>query len=271
MSEGWSRLKSHRSGRGIGVVLGALLVLTDSASVFASDEARDLLVRSESQHRSRSQEYAGELTVTSRDGKIRRKGWKSWRQGYAGDARLLIRFLDPPEVRGVGFLSLGRPGKNPDQWLYLPSMKRERRIASQDREASFVGTDFNYEDMEDFDQTKYDAKLLPDGAIDGQACWMIEVQPKEKSLYERKRLAMKKDFLDVVRVESFRKGEDTPVKRLTLSEIEEIEGHRVARKMEMTDLRKGSRTTVILKDLAFDRSQPGDRFTIQNLDREGGS
>ncbi|MCG3191380.1 MAG: hypothetical protein DIJKHBIC_00606 [Thermoanaerobaculia bacterium] len=237
-----------------------------------AQDARKLLEEAESRHRTKSQEYAGELTVTSKEGKVRRKGWKSYRDGYAGDSKLLIRFLDPPEVRGVSFLSLAKPGKNPDQWLYLPSMKRERRIASQDRDSSFVGTDFNYEDMEEFDHKKYRVDLDGEETLDGQPVWRILARPDEaagKSLYEKKILFLRKDLLILVRVESFKKGEKEPAKRLLLSDIQKTDGHWVARRLEMTDLKKGSRTVVLLKELAFDRQQAEGRFTLQNLTREG--
>jgi len=55
-----------------------------------------------------------------------------------------------------------------------------------------------------------------------------------------------------------------------LSDLQNIDGHWVARKMEMSDVRKGSKTTVVLKELAFDKPQPAGRFTLQNLNREGG-
>ncbi len=236
----------------------------------AADDARELLTRSEAMHRSGTQEYEGELTVVSKDGKVRKKSWKSWRQGYAGDAKQLIRFTAPPEVKGVGFLSLGHPGANADQWLYLPSMKRERRIATQDRDASFVGTDFNYEDMEEFDQSRYDVATKGEETIDGQPCVLIEARPKGRSLYERKVLALRKDILYVVRSVSWKKGEKEPAKRLVLSDIAQVDGHWSAKRLEMKDLKKGSTTTVLLQQLAFDRPQPADRFTIQNLDREGG-
>lgn len=249
--------------------------LTFSALLIAAfplyaDEARQVLQEAEARHRTKTQQYAGELVVVGRDGKARQKAWKSYREGYAGDARQLIRFVAPPEVRGVGFLSIGRPGKNADQWLYLPSMKRERRIASQDRDASFVGTDFNYEDMEELDHTKYDVSLKDDESVDGQLCTVIEARPRERSLYERKLLWIRKDIVFLVRAEFFRKGEKGPAKRLLLLDVAQVDGHWVARKMEMSDLKKGSRTTVLLRQLAFDRPQPADRFTLQSLNREGG-
>lgn len=237
-------------------------------------DGRELLKESENRHRTRTQQYAGDLTVVNKDGKVRKKGWKSFRQGYAGNARNLIRFTDPPEVKGVGFLSISHlSGQNPDQWLYLPSMKRERRIATQDRDASFVGTDFNYEDMEEFDHEKYKVTLQGEQAVDGHPCHVIAATPLEKggkSVYERKILYLRKDILYLLREDLYLKGEKVPAKRMTLSDIQNIDGHWVARRMEMNDLRKGSKTTVLLKEITLNRPQPANRFTLQNLNREGG-
>lgn len=256
----------------LSLIMAVLLVTLATAGAFGAD-ARALLKESENRHRTRTQQYAGDLTVVNKDGKIRKKGWKSFRQGYAGDARNLIRFIDPPEVKGVGFLSLAKPGKNPDQWLYLPSMKRERRIAAQDRDASFVGTDFNYEDMEEFDHEKYKVALQGEQTLEGQPCYVIMATPLEsvgKSVYEKKILFLRKDILYLLREDLFRKGDKEPSKRMILTDIQKIDGHWVARKWEMHDLRKGSRTTVILREIAFDRPQAANRFTLQNLNREGG-
>src|SRR5512140_220621 len=162
-----------------GAAAALFIGLIAGAPAARGEDARKLVVESEARHRTKTQQYAGELTVTGKDGKVRKKSWRSWREGYAGDAKLLIRFTAPPEVKGVSFVSLGRPGKSPDQWLYLPSMKRERRIATQDRDASFVGTDFNYEDMEEFDQSKYAVSLQGEETVDGQPCWLIEARPTD--------------------------------------------------------------------------------------------
>ena len=254
-------------------LLLALALVPGLAGPVLADDARRLLVDSEARHRTKTQEYEGELTVVTREGKVRKKAWRSFRDGYAGDARLLVRFTEPPEVRGVGFLSVGRPGKSADQWLYLPSMRRERRIAAQDRDASFVGTDFSYEDMEEFDHSAYEVDLEGEETLDGQPVWVIDASPvagRGRSVYVRKRLWLRKDVLYLVRVDLFREGEKEPAKRLLLSDLSQVDGKWVARRLEMTDRKKGSRTTVLLTKLAFDREQPQGRFTLQSLVREGG-
>lgn len=256
------------------VVIAAVISALLAGTVFAAPDARALLKESENRHRSKTQQYSGNLAVVNREGKVRKKGWKSYRQGYAGDAKTLTRFTDPPEVKGVGFLSISRPaGQNDDQWLYLPSMKRERRIAAQDRDASFVGTDFNYEDMEEFDHEKYRVTLQGEQTVDGQPCYVIAAFPLEgagRSVYEKKILYLRKDILYLLRMDLYRKGDKQPSKIFTLSDLQHLEGHWVAKKWEMSDLRKGSRTTVLLDRISYDKPQPVGRFTLQNLNREGG-
>ena len=251
-------------------VAGALFLFRGAGAAVPAEDARAILIEAEHRQRSQTQEYVGEVVAVSASGREHRKTWRSYREGSAGSANQLIRFVAPPEVKGVGYLSRSRPGKPTEQWLYLPSMKRERRIASQDRDSSFLGTDFNYEDMEEFDQAKYDVSLLPEETIDGQPCHVIDLRPRNPSIYVKKTLALRKDRLTSVRLDLFRRGDAKPSKRLLLGDYEFISGRWAARTILIHDYRKGSRTTVQLNQLAFDRPQPQDRFTLQNLTREGG-
>jgi outer membrane lipoprotein-sorting protein len=238
-----------------------------------ADDARALLQQAETRHQTRSQQYTGEMTIVTKEGKSWRATWKSFREGYAGDTKELLRFVSPPEIKGVAFLSLGQAGKTPEQWIYLPSMKRERRIAARDRDEPFIGSDFTFEDMEAFDHRKFDVEAKGEQTLAGQPCYVIEARPNPKagkSLYERRVLYLLKDDLYPLQVDLFRKGEKEPSKRLLLSDLQKVEGHWLAEKMEMSDLKKGSRTTVLVKDTAFDLPQPPGRFTLQNLTREGG-
>jgi hypothetical protein len=231
-------------------------------------EGRRILEDSVARHRASSFEYAGEVVTIAVSGRERRKSWRSYLEGGGAHANRLIRFLSPPEVRGVGFLSRSRPEGLPDQWIYLPSMKRERRIAPQDRDASFVGTDFTFEDLEEINPARYDVALQGEREVDGQLCYVIALHPRERSAYARKLLTLRKDTLTLLVMELFRPNDDTPSKRLVLSDYREIHGRWVAMKLEMSDRIERSRTIVLLSDVAFDRPQPADRFTLQNLVRE---
>ena len=74
--------------------------------------------------------------------------------------KLIIRFLAPAEIKGVSALTFENPGSSDDNWLYLPSPKRVRRISGANNTASFQGTEFTYEDLSNLDPREYEWRLL---------------------------------------------------------------------------------------------------------------
>jgi outer membrane lipoprotein-sorting protein len=243
----------------------------DAAAIPANpqQDARSIMIDRDRQ-RPKSEEYVGEVTVISKDGKERRKVWRSYRTGPPGASDRLIRFLSPPDVRGVGFLAHYRHGKDPEEWLYLPSMKRERRVGARDREGAFVGTNLSYDDLDllEFDETRYAASLLPSQVVGGVPVHVIELTAHKPSAYGRKVITLRKTDFNLLTIEYFVAGNRAPVKRLTRSDFADVGGYSIARRMEIVDLRQGGRTVILLHDIMVDRPQPRDRYTIQNLRRE---
>lgn len=257
---------------GLSAVAGAG-VLPAAAGPISSgtqEDARRILLERDRRHRPKSEEYLGEIIVVSKAGRERRKVWRSYRSGPPGDSDRLIQFLSPPDVRGVGYLAHFRRGKSPDEWLYLPSMKRERRIGTRDREGAFAATSFSYEDLDllEFDETRYDAVLLPPQEVGGMRTHVIELTPRVPSAYSRKVLTLRQGDLGLLTVEYYVARDPAPVKRMTLANYTTVDGYQIATRVEMADLRKGDHTTVLLHDVTLDRPQPRDRYTIQNLRRE---
>ena len=72
-----------------------------------------------------------------------------------GGDKSLMEFLSPADVKGTKFLNYEHLDKEDDQWLYLPALKRVKRIASKNRSGSFMGSEFSYEDLGSFNIEKY--------------------------------------------------------------------------------------------------------------------
>lgn len=239
-----------------------------SASIAAQDDAAVRVLReSIDRYKSDSMEYAGDLVTTTPAGAERRKTWRSYRSGQGAVAQRLIIFLSPAEVRGVAFLSRGRQSQPANQWIYLPSMKRERRLAEPDRDTRFAGTDFTFEDLEEIDPSRFRVSSLPDDMVDGQPAYRLSLVALRRSAYQSEVLTIRKSDLVLLKREGRRHGEASPSKRLTLSEYGNAGGRLVAMRVEMADLKRGSRTAIRLSEVYFDRPQPADRFTVQNLSR----
>ena len=215
----------------------------------------------------RSQRYEGLLQVFDEKGKITDKRWTFERIGAHGQSKSVLRFTAPAEVKGVALLVVNHPDRASDQWMWTPAIERERRIAVQDRSTRFFGTDFSFEDLEERDVNQYDYTPAGDDAVDGAACWKIQSTPKQtrSSQYTRSIVWVRKDNYAFARIENFIK--DQVVRRLNYSDIQNVQGIWTARRLEMADLRRGSRTRLTLEKLQYNVPMKDEDFTLQAIQR----
>lgn len=99
-----------------------------------------------------------------------------------GDKGLTV-FDSPRDVSGTAFLSFSHISKPDDQWLYLPALKKVKRISSRNKSGPFMGSEFAYEDMGSFEVEKFDFMYLRDEACpddSGLTCHVLESIPTDK-------------------------------------------------------------------------------------------
>jgi outer membrane lipoprotein-sorting protein len=245
------------------LLLAALL----SAPLPAQD-ARSIVAEVQKRAQTSSQRYEGTLEVSDAKRKVTTKRWVYERLGAAGQAKAVLRFVAPAEVKGVALLIHNHPDRASDQWMWTPAQARDRRIAMQDRRTRFFGTDFTFEDLEERDVDRSTYKLLGEETVDGAACWKIEATPKPeaRSQYDRVTLWVRKDNYLFARVESYSK--DKLIRRLNYSAMERVQNVWTARTLVMHDIERDSRTTLKLDKLEYNVSLPADNFTLQALRRE---
>jgi len=246
----------------------ALLFLCMLPPIAAAQDARQIVEESQRRGRANSQHYAGVLEVVSGNHKVSNKSWNSDRLGSYGNSKAIIRFTAPAEVKGVALLVGNHPDRASDQWMWTPAIGRDRRIAPQDRSTRFFGTDFSFEDLEERDVNQFDYSLEGGESIDGAACWRIESKPRQakSSQYTSSRVWIRKDNYVPVQYENYIK--DKLARRLQARQIENIQGIWTARQLEMTDLRRQSRTILKLENVEYNVPMKEDDFTVQALRRE---
>lgn len=93
-----------------------------------------------------------------------------------GDKTLVI-FDNPRDVKGTAFLSFTHKTGNDDQWLFLPALKRVKRISSSNKSGSFMGSEFAYEDITSQEVEKYTYRWLKDEPYEGKAAFVLERDP----------------------------------------------------------------------------------------------
>jgi outer membrane lipoprotein-sorting protein len=246
-----------------------LLALALGATTAAAQDARAIIAESVKRTESKSQRYEGTLAVTSARSKVSTKRWIYERLGAAGQSKAVIRFTEPAEVKGVALLIHNHPERASDQWMWTPTVQRERRIAFQDRRTRFFGTDFTFEDLEERDTDRATYRLLGEENVDGQACWKIESTPKAeaRSQYVSSTIWVRKDIYAFVRIEAF--GKEGLARKISYREFERVQGIWTARAVEVTDPKRQSTTTLRIEKLQYNLALPEENFTLQALRREG--
>jgi Outer membrane lipoprotein-sorting protein len=230
-----------------------------------AQDPRQIVEESQRRGRANSQRYEGVLEVLSATNKVSKKSWASDRLGSYGNSKAIIRFTAPAEVKGVALLVVNHPDRASDQWMWTPAIGRDRRIALQDRSTRFFGTDFSFEDLEERDVNQNDYRLSGDEPIDGAPCWRIEARPRQSktSQYTLSRIWIRKDNYVPAQYENF--IQDQAVRRLHQTDIEQVQGIWTPRTLEMTDLRRHSRTILRLEKLEYNVPMQDGAFTVQAL------
>jgi outer membrane lipoprotein-sorting protein len=212
-----------------------------------------------------------EMTLTNKRGQQRTRKVINYRKDYDKDNKSVLFFLEPADVKGTGFLSWNYDdeSKDDEQWLYLPALKKVRRISSSDKADSFMGTDFTYSDMGDYNIDDYTYKHLDPEVIAGIECYHIERLPKDKDVvnetgYGRTEIWVRPDNWVMVKAVFFDKNLKL-LKEFTASDIEQIDGIWTIKTMKMDNKQTGHHTIFQFTDIKYNSGLDDDIFSQRQL------
>jgi len=184
-----------------------------------------------------------------------------------GDKSLSV-FDAPKDIKGTAFLSFTHAITPDDQWLYLPALKRVKRIASANKSGPFVGSEFAYEDLSSQEVEKYTYKYLRDESLDGRDCFVIEAYPVyENSGYTRQIAWLDKEMYQPIRIDYYDR-KNSELKTLRGSEWEMyLDKYWRPGRMEMTNHQTGKSTTLLWTDYEFKTGMTERDFDRNTLKR----
>jgi len=200
-------------------VLGATLALTlvshvavASSIVSNADEqtpqAKGMSISLETKTRDAGWlDFTADMLMTLRNEQgqesVREVKMKSLEVQDDGDKSLTI-FNQPKDIKGTAFLSYSHSVGADDQWLYLPSLKRVKRISSRNKSGPFMGSEFSFEDLSSFEIDKYNYHYLGDELVSGMDSFKVEQYPKdENSGYSKRIVWVDKQEYRIVKVEFY--------------------------------------------------------------------
>ena len=208
-------------------IVGATLLLSFSVAAETPEE-KGLAIAKEADQRNTGwadQTASLDMVLRNRHGKesTRKTHSKTLEMKNDGDKSLSI-FESPRDVKGTAFLSFTHALKPDEQWLYLPALKRVKRISSSNKSGPFMGSEFAYEDLSSQEIEKYTYKYLRDEKIDGRDCFVIERKPAYKhSGYTKLTTWIDKEMYQPLKVEFYDRKKSL-LKTLTSTEYKQYLG-----------------------------------------------
>lgn len=216
--------------------------------------------------------YVGEtrkmtLTLINADGQESQRKLDFW--GFEEPDRhdkTIVKFTYPPDIKGTALLTYEKGVEDDDQWLYLPSLKRAKRIASSNKSGSFVGSEFAYEDLVVRQFEKYNFKYIGDDTVNGKDCYVMERTPKNQTSGYSKVLRWRyKDNLQEAKSEYYdRKGE--LLKERFMDGHHQIEGFWRSTKITVKNVQTGKGSVLSFDDIKLKVPQDESQFSVRALE-----
>ena len=220
-----------------------------------------------------------EMILIDKRGNQRVREIRSYTRKFVNENREddygIMFFLSPADVKNTGFLTYDYddPERDDDQWLYLPALKKTKRIASSDKSGSFMGSDFSYADMSSRILDRYQYTLMKEVEIEGVKMWQVEGIPNEKEIeetgYTKSWMFVRQDNFVVQRAVSWLK-KGGRLKYMQVNALEQVDGIWVATELTMktTKAKKTLHRTVIKVDnIKFNQGLDDAMFTVRRLEK----
>jgi hypothetical protein len=250
-------------------LLFILLAMPYLSAQDESLEGREIMVKVDNRPDGDDRKSTLKMTLINKRGKERVREILTYSKDFGKDTKSIMYFQKPADVKGSGFLSweYDDPDKDDDRWLYLPALKKVRRISGSSRNDYFMGSDFTYDDMGDRSVDEDTHILLREEEVEGKQCWVIESVPVDDDhMYSKVIRWIRQDALMAVKVEYYGRSVEL-MKILHVSDIRMQNGIWTAFRMHMDNLQEKHQTILEFNDVAYDLGVDDNVFKVSTLER----
>jgi hypothetical protein len=270
-------LKTTIVSLGFAFAVGAACFLPSASVQAAGPSPRDIMDKAAQARKLEGSEAVVKMTMTDDKGATRERKITIATKLYDGGKteKRIMRFLSPADVKGTGVLVFDYDNKSDDVWIYLPAMRKTRRIVSSQRSQSFLGSEFSFGDLNVPSLDDYTYTLVKEEAAGGEPCYVIDTLPKDKSVGEAEGYSKKTYWISKATY-SVRKGlfydkDGKPLKELTANDIKLLDPANKryrAMKMEMVNKQNGRKSVFESEKIALSKDTSDDFFTERYLERQ---
>lgn len=236
------------------LLVGSVCFLGAPYSVFAKAmSGNEIVITAEDRYIGKTQKSELAMILINSDGKERTRKMTMTRKNFGADLKdqkAIYFFNYPEDIKDTSYLSFDwiEEGKDDDSWLYLPALKKVKRLASADKSDPFLGSDFTYTDIKTSRKDYWDYTVVKDSEmVDGHDCWVLEGVPKngdydrviKETGYDKSRIWVSKDnFIKMKGTFWVVKGKK--IKHFEAKDIENIDGIWTVKTNKMTTTKGGA-------------------------------
>lgn len=217
-------------------------------------------------------EMVSKLTIYDNKGNQRARGVETYSKKYGADSRIKSVFTTPSDIKGTTILIYDYPDKNADMWIYLPATRKTRRIASNERNGSFMGSEFSNANMSTPTPGDYEFKLMGAEFYENNECYKIKMTGKSPEIQKSDGFASELMWIDKTdnlnRKTEYLDASDKLLKTQTFSQYQkQRNGKYFCMKLEMTNNINGRRSVIEISDFKPDCTRNETFFSPASLDK----
>jgi len=187
-----------------------------------------------------------------------------------GLEKRMIEFLEPADVRGTAMLVVDNKNSADEMWIYLPALKRTRRIVSSEKGKSFMSSEFTNADMSSPTLSDFTNRHLSESGKDGM--WIIESIPVDEDKEDEYGYTRKVSYIDMdnyqVRKMEFYNFDDEMFKTIEIRDVHEMdEGRYMIKDMIASNHITDRKSEIVFNDIEEEVKVDDAFFTVRNLER----
>jgi hypothetical protein len=261
----------------LAVCVSALLLVAMPLGNAAEINLSDIMQKSTAVNKVLDSTSDATFTLINKSGqeRVRKTIGVSKLQANGEDNMRMTRFVEPADVKGTVSLMIEHQAGDDDIWIYLPALKKVRRLVSSNKKDSFVGTDFSYGDVIGYKTSDWSYKLLREEPLDGAPCYVIEATPKNDEVrnnsgYSKRVVWVRKDNFFAIKGDMWDEG-GQQLKSFHMTELQEVDASRrkwQAMRLESANQQTGHRTVIKFDNFKVNQKVRDDYFTTRYMEKE---
>lgn len=247
------------------IVIFSVMLLIANFQVSAQD-AREISKKAMDAIEVTDMEMISTINIHDGKGNVRVRQISTASRRFSDCSKMIIKFLAPADVKGTTLLVYDYENQEDSQWIYMPALRKVRRIVSTEKSKNFMGSEFTNADMSKPNLNDYNYTLLKEDVFEGKKCWVIEAKAKDDKVRQENGFAKRVSYIDketnfCYKIEYYDASDNQQREQLISDYRKQSNGKNFAHKMVMQNVQNGRKSEMIVDKFQLGSKLPEATFS----------